>query len=131
MTTKPTGGFRRPVQLSTWIRDQLADGRETHAYALYGDYVTLMKELPLARKRGRRSLIKPESFRNYLYILRRLGLIQYVIDPSTGKPREEMALDKGGNPAPQMAMRLYIRANMARIGDPAWEQIWDAYEAMR
>jgi len=128
MTTgRPKGGFRRPVKLSTWIRDKLAGGATYHAYGLYGDYVNEVGSIPLSRNRGKRHVIGYRGFvSSYLYVLRQLGLIEYVTDEQ-GNVLEEEALDKGGNPAPYLAKRRYFRAVASRLSDPAWENIWEAY----
>ena len=124
---KPTGGFRKPVRLGLWIRDQLADGRETHGYELFSDYAALMSSIPLARKKGKRKIMSYNGFLHYLYLARRLGLIRNVID-DTGRVKEGPALDKGGNPAPHLAPRRFIQAVPGRLGDPAWENLWGAYQ---
>ena len=124
------GGFRRPVQLSLWIRDHLSDGQETWAYRLYGDYSNEMRAIPLSRKRGLRKVMKYESFLHYLYILRRLGLIEYVTTAG-GEIYQETAEDKGGTERDYLAPRNYFRAVLSRIGDSAWNQIWDAYRGIR
>lgn len=121
------GGFRRPIQLSLWIRDQLAGGRETYAGELYGDYSAAVRTIPLAR--GRRGIRKPISYHGflcYLYAMRELGLIEYVM--TNDEVYEEEAQDKGGNPAPYLAKRRYFKANMSNIGDSAWANIWQAYK---
>lgn len=120
------GGFRRPIQLSTWIRDELADGRETYAQQLYGGYSAAVRAIPFARgRKGTRKPISYHGFLSYLYALRQLGLIEYVM--SNGDVYEEEAMDKGGNPAPHLAKRRYFRADISRLGDAAWENIWLAY----
>ena len=136
--TRQRGGFKKPVQLSLYIRDQLADGRETWAQQLYGDYVTAAQSTRLkVRQRligrprigAKRQIISYEGFRSYLYVMRRLGLVEYVTTP-TGEIQTEPAEGKGGQPAPYLAERRYFRANPGELGNPAWANIWEAYRSI-
>lgn len=134
------GGFQKPIQLSLFIRDELADGRETWAQQLYGDYTDAVEKIPLKVRQVRgkpgrprigakRQVISYEGFRNYLYVMRRLGLIEYVTTP-TGEILTEQALNKGGQPAPYLAERRYFRANPSELDNPAWSNIWEAYRSI-
>ncbi len=117
---KVSGWSPGRLQLSLFIRDYLADGKESWAHAIYGAYALAVLETPLHRGRGRRKVISYHGFLNYMYMLRKLGLIEYVLED--GEIKTDEALDKGGNPAP-LAKRQYIRAVMDRLGDPAWHNL--------
>jgi len=108
------------IQLSPFIRDYLADGQESWSYEIYGAYKTAAQAEPLHRGRGKRKVISYHGFLNYMWMFRKLGLITYLQDP-TGKIDTEEAKDKSGAPAPHLAPKHFIRAEMSRIGDPAWQ----------
>ena len=112
------GGFRRPIQLSTWLRDRLSDGRMVHALEVWGDYKASALAIPLVRG-GKRKPISYQGFRTYLYVLRRLGLIEYLRTPE-GEILTGEAADKGGNPAPQLARRRYFTIVLGKASSPAW-----------
>ena len=132
------GGFIKPIQLSLFIRDALADGRETWGYNLHQAYVTAARAIPTARG-GKRRVINYNGFQHYLYVLRRLGLIEYVTDEKgnlkTETPtnkRGDWATDDGTQTgAPYIAEVIFFRAVLSRINDPAWANIWAAYEKIR
>ena len=119
---QPTVGGWTPgrIQLSTFIRDFLAERPGgTWAFNIHQGY----KEAVLAEPRhrgGKRRVISYHSFLNYMYILRKLGLIEYLRDEA-GNISTEQAYTSVGEPAPQLNPRHFIRANMSRINDPAWQ----------
>ena len=122
---KPTGGFMKPVQWGLWIRDTLADGHQTWGYQLYSDYANHSRSFPI-RGRGKRRVASYRTFTTYLYVLRELGLIEYIRD-ETGEILKEEAHGKDGNPTPDLAPRHYFRAVMNRINEQAWGDPWFAY----
>lgn len=130
--SRKKGGFIKPIQLSLFIRDQLVDGTETWGYDLYKMYKETAQAIPTARK-TKRKVISYNGFQHYLYVLRRLGLIEYVTTPD-GEILSDTAHEKGGPdaaPAPQLAPTRFFRAVPGRLGDPAWGNIWKAYEGIR
>lgn len=139
MARKAVGGFAQPIQLSLFIRDFLADGRETWAFNLYRAYKEAVERTPLSKKKPRRRkrpdgtyavtsgrhCIKYEGFRTYLYKARKLGLIEYVTLPD-GSLRKETAVDKAGNYAPHLVEAIFFRAVPGRLGDSAWSNLQQA-----
>jgi len=65
-------------------------------------------------KRPKRKVCSYHSFLTYLYMLRRLGLIEYVMEDSEIAGDEP--LDKGGNPAPHLA-----KTHKFRMGPADWK----------
>lgn len=117
------------LQLSTFIRDSLAQVEATWGYSIYSAYRKAMKEEPTRKGKKKRRAISFASFSNYMYLLRRLGLIEYVLDddgeivtedPERGNVPGELWVDdedagiKGG------AKRQLIRIVPGKVGDPAW-----------
>jgi len=131
MTTgKPRGGFFHPLPPGSFIRDQLSGGSEWWGQELYTTYKQTMQAIPLARKKGKRHAPNPTSFRITLYMLRRLGLIEYVMTPE-GEIAGDIPFDKGGvNLKPELAKTRKFHAVMSRINDPAWGNIKAAYIAL-
>ena len=126
------GGFVKPIQLSIFIRDQLTGGVETWGYDLYKMYKEAAQAIPTARK-TKRKVISYNGFQHYLYVLRRLGLIEYVLTPE-GEILSDTAHEKGGPDAalaPQLAPTRFFRAIPDRLNDPAWGNIWEAYREIR
>ena len=105
------------IQLSTFIHDYLAGGQESWAFEIHPAYKAAMLATPRHRG-GKRRVISYSSFLNYMYILRKLGLIEYLRDPE-GEIDTEPARDLRGPPA-HLAPRHFIQANISRINDPAW-----------
>ena len=122
---KPTGGFNKPVQWGPWINDTLSDGRQSHGYELYRQYKQHCLSFPL-RRDGKRRTCSESTFRHYLYVLRELGLVEYVRD-AAGDIQTSTAHGKDGNPTPDLAARNYLHAVMGRLGDAAWGDPWTAY----
>jgi len=108
------------LQLSVFIQGYLANGQKSWAYEIYGAYRTAAEGIPLHRGKGKRKVISYHGFLNYMYMLRKLGLIEYLRD-AAGEIDSEEAVDKSGAPAPHLAPKHFIRADMSRIGDPAWQ----------
>lgn len=121
VTGKPIIGGWSPgrLQLSLFIRDYLANGEESWAYEIYREYKKAAQAIPMHRGKGKRKVISSDGFRDYMYMLRRLGLIEYL-RTTTGEIDTDEAVDKSGAPAPHLAPKHFIRANMSRINDPAW-----------
>lgn len=141
MPRKPIGGFARPIQVSLFIRDYLADGTETWAFNLYKAY----KEEVQAQRRNidtgrmeyvypykrknlqnvRRKVCSYGSFRTYLYKARQLGLIEYV-DPGS---HDTQPMTKGGEYAQRadesfyLERLLYFRAVLDHLNDSAWQNL--------
>lgn len=125
--SRSKGGFQRPIQLSVFMRDQLSSGLETYGLALYEDYKTAMQSIPAKQGRAKRRVISYGGFRTYLYVFRRLGLIEYVTD-AKGKIKEEVAMDSShAKDAPYLMPRKYFRAAPGRLDDSAWINPWFAY----
>ena len=79
-------------------------------------------------KRGKRKVCSYHSFLTYLYMLRSLGLIEYVMED--GEIAGDEPLDKGGNPAPQLSKTH--KFHISEIGNPteipgAWSDFQKAY----
>lgn len=107
------------LQLSTFIRDYLSGGQESWAHEIHQAYKKEITALPKQRGKGKRKVISYSGLLNYMWMLRKLGLIEYQRTPE-GEIDTEEATDKSGAPAPHLAPRHFIRANMGRINDPAW-----------
>ena len=113
------GGFRRPFRSSVQIRDILSQKGTSYAQEIVRELRDSLKaEGPLARG-GRRHLPSYAMVRVYLYLARRLGLVEYV-------GQEEEAHLKDGSPAPQLVPRKLIRLVAGRESDPAWSNLWQA-----
>jgi hypothetical protein len=126
MTTRPhTGGFLKPVQWGPWIRDTLSDGHQTYGYELYSQYKAYSQSFP-TRRGTKRRVASYRTFTTYLYVLRELKLIEYVLDKDQNILTSE-ATGKDGLPAPDLAPRHYFRAVPVRLGDQAWGDPWFAY----
>lgn len=121
MAQQPSIGGWTPgrIQLSTFIRDFLATGQESWAHEIHQAYKKAVLATPRHRG-GKRRVISYGSFLNYMYILRKLGLIEYLRD-AAGEIDSEEARDRLGAPAPHLAPRHFIQANMSKINDPAWQ----------
>jgi hypothetical protein len=136
MARKPVGGYAQPIQLSIFIRDYLADGRETWGFDVYRAYREAVDATPYSgrklhkRKRADgstytksgRGCISYSGFRSYLFYARKAGLIEYVTNPD-GTIKEEPAVDKAGNFAPHLAPTKFLRAVPSRINDPGWSNL--------
>jgi len=136
---KPTGGFNKPVQWGPWIRDELSQGQQTWGYSLYSAYARFVRSFPL-RRGGLRRVASYQSWTTYLYILRTLNLIEYVLDEN-GDIKTEESVGKDGLPvrtdgkaslhgAPGLAPRYYFQAVMANIASPAWGDPWRAFHEL-
>jgi len=132
------GGFVKPIQLSLYIRDQLAAGAEFWGNELYSMYKEAIQKAyraidearPPKRRKGKRKIISYAGFRIYLYVLRRLGLIEYILED--GEIKGDVPLLKDGiTDAPFLSKTHYFRAVISRINDPAWQNIWQAYKGIR
>jgi len=116
------------IQLSWFIHDYLENGQESWAFEIHQAYKKAIQATPRHRG-GKRKVISYSSFLNYMYILRKLGLIEYLrdlqgeIDTDEAKERLKKGETREGwearNPVP-LAPRHFIRANMSKIDDPAW-----------
>ena len=116
------------LQLSLFIQDFLIGGRVSWAYEIYSAYRTAVAAEPTHKKKAKRKAISYTAFSNYMYMFRRLGLIEYVRDdegniesedPKRGNVDEPWVDDsaagtKGG------ARRQLIRATPGRENDAAW-----------
>jgi len=136
MAHKPVGGYAQPFQLSLFIRDYLADGRETWAFDLYRAYRELVDSTPYSKKKQRsrkrpdgsvylksgRHCISYAGFRSKLYMARKAGLIEYVLN-ADGTVKEEPAVDTAGNYAPHLAKTRFLRIVPGREGDPGWSNL--------
>lgn len=100
------------IQLSLFIRDFLADGEESWANEIYTAYKKAVEALPRHRGRGKRKVISYHNFLNYMYMLRKLGLIDYL--------RTDGEIDTEVSSKPYLAPKHFIQADMSRIGDPTW-----------
>ena len=119
------GWYPGRIQLTTFIRDFLSSGEESWAHEIYMAYKRAAEGTPLRRGKRRRKTISYHGFLNYMYMLRKLGLIEYLLT-TTGEVDTEEARDKSGAPAPHLAPRRFIRAVMGKINDPAWQNPHEA-----
>jgi len=119
------------TQLSLFIHDFMSDNPVTWAHAIYSAYRLTMKADKTRRGNRTRRAISYASFSNYMYMFRKLGLIEYVLG-ANGKPMEQtpekigegkvrepwvddpQAKTKGGAP------RFMIRMAPGTESDPAW-----------
>lgn len=120
-----TGGFLKPVQWGPWIHDTLSDGRQTHGYELYSEYKAYSQSFP-TRRGTKRRVGSYRTFSTYLYVLRELGLIEYVRDKDNNILTSQ-AMGKDGQPAPDIAPRHYFRATPGKLNDSAWGNPWFSY----
>ncbi len=121
------GGFRRPIQLSLFIRDAMSNGRQTHAFEIYKEYKEAVRAIP-PRKKGcaKRRCISYHGFLDYMFILRKLGLIEYVKTPG-GRIVHEVATTKGGDEeAAYLAKTNIIQIVSGQESNPAWQNPWQA-----
>lgn len=125
---KGRGGFLKPISLGLFIQEQLAMGSRS-GYTLYADYKATAQAFPRARG-GKRHVINYNGFMHYLYLARRLGLVDYETNPD-GSILEEEAHDKGGNPAPQLAPSRFFRITGQGRSDSAWQNLWAALHDRR
>ncbi len=116
------------LQLSLFIQDFMSDGQPTWGYAIYSAYREAMAKEPTRKSGKKRKAIGFAAFANYMYMFRRLGLIEYVTDtagviqasdPKRGNVDEPWVDDpatgtKGG------AKRQLIRMVPGKESDPAW-----------
>ena len=103
------GGFHKPISTSEWIRDHLLSVESDYPFHLYSAFKKTILEL-------NPDYHTPtyESFRKYVYILEKLGLIEF--------DHEEDA---------QFAWvekRRYYRIVLAKSDDPAWYNPQKAYK---
>lgn len=125
---KGRGGFLKPISLGLFIQEQLAMGSRSGS-VLYADYKAAAQAFPRARG-GKRHIINYNGFMHYLYLARRLGLVDYETNPD-GSILEEEAHDKGGNPAPQLAPSRFFRITGPGRSDSAWQNLWAALRDRR
>ena len=95
----------------------------TYAGQLYAEYKRAVQAVPPHRGKQKRKVISYKGFLVYLYMFRRLGLIEYVTD-TAGERDTEPAFSPGGTPL--TSPRYYFQIVTARISDPAWENPWRA-----
>lgn len=126
--TASRGGFRRPIKFGPFIRDFLSVNPETWAYEVYRAYKEALEAIPLSRKRGKRRVPSYHSFSKYLWILRQLGLIEYVMTPE-GEIKMESSLDHAGVETEWTGQHplLIFRAVAGELGNLNWEYPWQAY----
>ncbi len=142
---QPKGGFNKPIQLSEWIRRSLYDGHATWAQEPYGQYKDAVQSLPVRmlktgrpRAGGRREVVSYEGFRTYIYLLHRIGLIEYIqVPPSQAVPqykRRKGAATSSPNPdllQPKLDWKTILRdmitscgKNDFRMMPPNKEYLW-------
>ena len=116
------------LQLSLFIQDFLSGGKVTWAYEIYSAYREAVFSEPTRRGGKKRKAISYAAFSNYMYMFRRLGLIEYVTDdtgaiqaedPKRGNVDEPWVDDpaagtRGG------AKRQMIRMVSGKESDSAW-----------
>jgi len=74
--------FNNDISLSQFVREAFMDGQPHHAEEVHRAYVTAVEALPPPSRGGKRRSCSYSSFRSLMYILRRLNLIEYVLDES-------------------------------------------------
>jgi len=136
MAHKAVGGYAQPFQLSLFIRDYLVGRGETWAFDIYRAYLELVDSIPYSKKK-QRSRKRPDGsvysksgrihmsyagFRSKLYMARKAGLIEYVLN-ADGTIREEPAVDTAGNYAPHLAKTKFLRIVPGREDDPGWSNL--------
>jgi len=139
------GGFHRPVKLGLFIRDYLLQVPEAGTHEIYRAYKeevqatayppiktstrtvrtkivggkTKKERLPrYTQRRDKRRTISYEGFRKYIYILKRLGLIEETggTNPALGSYPEA-----GGILAPVKLLRIVDASQ-----EEAWNDPWEA-----
>jgi len=83
------GGFLRPIRLGPWMQENLSDGHITWAFQIYREYREALGAAYEARgqKRTKRRGASYHTIRNYLFMLRKLGWIEYVGSDPMGEER--------------------------------------------
>lgn len=93
---------------------------ESWSQDIYGAYVAAVSIIPRQRGKARRTHINYQGFLTYAYMLRRLGLIEYIPGADTLEvPGEAIKTDVPYNPN-LISKRHYVRLVPDRLGDPAW-----------
>jgi len=117
------------LQLSLFIRDFLMENPVTWAYAIYNGYRQAMKEETTHRGKRKRKAISYAAFSNYMYMFRRLDMVEYVLDekgeqitedPARGNVPDEPWVDDEDAGTRGGAKRTMIRIVAGKESDPAW-----------
>jgi hypothetical protein len=174
------GGFRKhKIQLSLFIRDQLASGIEVGGHELYTAYKTAVQSEPtvayrdMVLQRLKRQILKKQraearsrkkvtgekisrvhlskldvdlayddyiskhpplvkrrcisynGFMHYLWVMHKLGLIEYTGDQEPARVKSDSS--SGSDEWYSNHPSIKIRAVGSMIGSPSWQNIWKAY----
>lgn len=174
------GGFRRPFQLSLFVRDYLQTNGPTSGHDLFIAYKTAITTIPLAafgrhvmqglrtkeikevrksyRKSGhpilrgqkvpvdeakmlrqyqlylqshpkspKRRCINYNGFLHYIYLMRQLNLVDYVmLTPTTPKTKKAHQKSNPGTPAPGIKPARLFQLVTTNLGSSAWDNVWQA-----
>lgn len=108
------GWYPGRLQLSTFIRDFLANGEESWANEIYSAYKAAAEAIPKRRSKEPRKVISYHNFLTYTHMLRKLGLIEYLTTDGTN-------IDTEPSSKPYLAPKHFIRAVPGRLQDPDWQ----------
>lgn len=123
MARNPTiGGFSTGrIQLSLFIRDYLNGVSESWAEDIHGAYAAAVVAIPKRRGKARRKYISYLGFFSYMYMLQKLGLVEYVPGPDTAViPGQSIKTGPSSVPHLTKYKRHYVRIVADRVNDPAW-----------
>jgi hypothetical protein len=90
----------------------------TSGETIMGDQLSFHKHNPTMTR-----VCSYNSFEHYIYVLRQLGLVEALDDTATASGKSGSASGEWHEAHPS----VMLRAIPGRLGDPAWQNIWDAY----
>lgn len=134
MEIQPKKGGWQPgrISLGVFVWGFLRNGAETWAAELYGAYRDAVQAKPLKKGRRRRRVMSFGGFQTYLYMMRRLNLIEYTGEkrfpaarpwiPGTVQPGPAKGKAIIGKPS-----ILIFRAVPGNINNSTWLDIMGAY----
>ncbi len=110
------GGFAPGrIQLSIFIRDYLTTNLDSWAMEIYTAYKTAVLAQPKHRGKGHRKVGSYQNFRDYMFMLRQLGLVTYLRDKA-GEIETEDAENR-----PYLVPKHFIQAVPEKLSDPGWQ----------
>jgi hypothetical protein len=125
------GGYRRPTQrVGEFIVERMAGGKANWASNLYKEYADYVKSVPFTESNKKGAKRKPMSygtFRSYLYVARKLGLIEYVNIDGTIPKANNLVVGEDSI-KPYLQKRLYFQVVAGQEGSPAWQDLYGFYK---
>ncbi len=126
--------FNNDISLSSFVRLAMMDGSPHHAEELHAAYVAAVAALPPPVRGGKRRACSYACFRNLMYILRRLGLVEYVVT-GEGEVLTAPAHQRGTNfisassmpENPNLAPARLLRMVPGAETNVSWRDPWSFY----